>query len=284
MNDSPSSVRSCWRLIAGDASFVSPSFLTTTASCSSCAGKRGAISVRVGRRRHLARHLHERPARRERPLHEHVSARHRRLRRRSLQQRRAERFLRHVEGERLRRVHRAAARVLNVEQIVNLQRLVTRLDDDARLAADRDGAGDRRLGRRGFVRCDEHQANAALSGERKLLRLKVLAVDVGARRHGCAGGDALELRAAVLVGFHGQRLAAALHFHRLPDQVVRELSADHADGHRAGRQIVDGARNARHLLRIGHLELGEQRRDQQDEGCSNDPSPPQRTRGTRRAK
>ena len=38
--------------------------------------------------------------------------------------------------------------------------------------------------------------------------------------------------------------------------VVRELSADQPHGHVSGRQIRDRPRNARHLLRIGHLELG----------------------------
>ena len=43
---------------------------------------------------------------------------------------------------------------------------------------------------------------------------------------------------------------------RMSLDVVRELSANQPYGYVSGRQIRDRPGNARHLLRIGHLELG----------------------------
>ena len=118
-----------------------------------------------------------------------------------------------------------------------------------------DRAGDRRLRGRRLVGGHEHQADAVLRRKRKLLRLEVLAVHVGAGFDWRARGYALEFGAAILVGLHRERLAAALHLHRLADQVVRQLAANHADRHGARRQIVHRTRDAGHLLRVGHLEL-----------------------------
>ena len=73
--------------------------------------------------------------------------------------------------------------------------------------------------------------------------------------NGCARRDAAELRAAVLVGVHDHRFRAADDLDRMSLYVVRELSADEPYGHVSGRQICDWPRNARHLFRVGHLEL-----------------------------
>ena len=104
--------------------------------------------------------------------------------------------------------------VQNVEQVVHRHGLVAGLDDDPRLAADDDLAGDRRRprGRRRGVRSrrrrDEHQPDAALRRRGELLRLEVLAVDVGDGLHRLTRRELVELRAALCVGLRRSGLGA----------------------------------------------------------------------------
>ena len=142
MKVSPSSVMSCCRAICGDASFVSPTFLTITASRSSGAGNVCARSSDAAVDGQLARHLDGRLARRKRPADASRACRWRCASgddpSRSVVPC-APAGMSNANGVggftgALRAVH-------DVEQVVDVDRFVARLDDDARLAADHDLAG-----------------------------------------------------------------------------------------------------------------------------------------------
>ena len=114
------------------------------------------------------------------------------------------------------------------------------------------GASGEAAGLEGSV--DQHQADAAARRRGKLLGLEMLAVDVsgsldrGARRH------VVELRAAVLVGLHREHFGSDVQLHGMTGDVIRQLAANQADGDGALWQIVNRARDPRHLLWIGHRE------------------------------
>ncbi len=83
----------------------------------------------------------------------------------------------------------------------------------------------------------------------------MLAVDVRARLHD-AWRELVELRATRIVRVHLDDTAVrVVQLDLMTGDVVGQLSANQADRNAAARQIVHGPRNARHLLRVGHLEL-----------------------------
>src|SRR5207253_8814888 len=129
--------------------------------------------------------------------------------------------------------------------------------DDARLAADGDVAAHRRRGSGGrlrFVSGDEHQPDATARRRRKLTRLEVLAVDVGYRLHRRAWRHVVELRTPGIVGLDRQLFAAGQQLHGVTGDVIGERAANQANRYRAIREIFDGPRNPRHLLRVRHRE------------------------------
>src|SRR5215831_14627220 len=86
----------------------------------------------------------------------------------------------------------------------------------------------------------------------------MLAVHVRSGLHRLAGGHLVELRAPGVVGVHLEHAAVReVELNEVTCDVVRELSANETDGNAAVGQIRHGTRNARHLFRVGHLELRE---------------------------
>jgi hypothetical protein len=206
-----------------------------------------------------------------------------RLRRRALEDARALRRGRQLEDQRLRRLHRHARRIDDVEQNEHIQRFVAHLEDEARAVTENDHAGLGLALREALVftcallhlRIGRHQRDPDSTRRRnaELLRFQPLAIDHGGCFDSAADGQAGELRPACFVGDARKRLWAAGELDRLIGNHVRHRAADDAHRDRACCKVADRKRDTRHLLGVGHLCTGQtlaasrtRRRQQSHEG------------------